>query len=524
MPLPRVLRQEFATLEKSFLSFMGFFGGQGFVLSNPDRTLQAKGGGRGLELYDRVLEDCHAHAVFQQRKLELISREWRVEAASEDAADVAAAELADAQLEALGMRDFPDAQQYGGQGFDGVALSLLDATAKGYSVGEIMWAMDGREIYPAEVRPKDPRRFGWVMGDNGWELRLITDAAGTQGEPLPDRKFIYHSPTATDSNPYGLGLCSKVFWPVFFKRQNIQFWLIFADKFGSPTPIGKYPVGTSEGDKETLLEALSNLTQGMATTVPEGMLIELLEATRSGSVDTYERLAKYCDQQISEAVLGQTGTMNQSDSGGSRARDEVAREGMISVISADADLLSRTLDRTLLRWITELNRPILGERAQPPHFKWIFDEEEDVNLVAARDKVLFDMGWARSEESIAEVYGEGFERKATPAPVDLSDRLPDPAPEVDEDEVELAEGDPVLPATELPRRWTARLAEDLGPISDRWIEQISALLEVSGSFEEFSAALGQLYPELNKDGFANTLRDAVLATMLGGAAEVEVRG
>ncbi|MBW4484904.1 MAG: DUF935 domain-containing protein [Tildeniella torsiva UHER 1998/13D] len=409
MPVPANLRQEFATLEKSFLSFMGFFGGQGFVLTNPDRTLQARGGGQGLLLYDRVLEDCHAHAVFQQRALELVSRDWRVEAASEDAADVKAAELVDAQLEALGVRDYPLAKEYGVQGFDGVALNFLEATPKGYGVGEVMWAADGREIFAAELRHKEQQRFGWVLGDGGWELRLITDATGTRGEAIPPRKIVYHSPTARDSNPYGLGLCSKVFWPVFFKRQNIQFWLIFADKFGSPTPVGKYPPGTSDPDKQTLLEALANLTQGLATTVPEGMLIEFLEATRSGNVTTYEGLARFMDEQTSECVLGQTGTTNQSDGGGSRARDEVARTGMMALIRADADLLSRTLDRTLIRWIVDANRPLLGEGARPPHFRWVFEEGEDLTAIATRDKLLFDMGFRRTPESVAEVYGDGYE-------------------------------------------------------------------------------------------------------------------
>jgi len=226
---------------------MGFFGGQGFVLSNPDRTLQARGGGKGLLLYERTLEDTHAHAVFQQRSLELISRDWRVEPASEDKADVMAAELVDAQLEALGVKDFPLANSYGAQGFDGVALHFLEAIPKGYSVGEAMWAVDGREVFVAEVRHKDQRRWGWVLGEMGWELRLITDASGSRGEAIPPRKIIYHAPTATDANPYGLGLCSKVFWPVFFKRQNIQFWLVFADKFGSPNPRGEISVRHQRG-------------------------------------------------------------------------------------------------------------------------------------------------------------------------------------------------------------------------------------------------------------------------------------
>jgi phage gp29-like protein len=585
--LSPVLRSEFATLEKSFLSFMGFFGGSGFILNNPDRTLLAKGGGQGLLLYDRVLEDTHAHAVFQQRSLELISHDWAVTPASDSRADRKAAELVERQLMALGSKPYALANTYGGNGFDGVALSLLEATAKGYAISEVMWAQDESEVFVAEVRPKDQRRFGWIMGLDGWELRLITDATGQRGVPLPDRKFIYHSPTATDANPYGLGLCSKVFWPVFFKRQNIQFWLIFADKFGSPTPVGKYAPGTSEADKATLLEALTSITQGMATAIPDGMLIEFLEATRSGSITTYEGLCRYMDEQISEAVLGQTGTTNQSDGGGSRARDEVARTGMMALIRADADLLARTLERTLIRWMVDANRALLGERAQPPSFKWVFDTPADLNELVKRDKVLFDMGFAPSVEYIVETYGEGFappeDTTSTPSPLngaqvqsltalltqavdtnwpaELLDAVlmatfpslpedtrkaivagveaieaPEPAPNpfqpvapvvAQPEPTEDTPEDAAFAETDEPDT-AALLAERLGteaaPHFERMLATLRRRLQSAPSLAAFSEGLASAYPDLDDGALVSLLSNAISASRLAGLYEAQEDG
>jgi phage gp29-like protein len=275
-----------------------------------------------------------------------------------------------------------------------------------------MWHSDGREIFAAEVRHRDQRRFGFNATDNGYELRLLTKSNWLQGEVIPPRKIVYHSPTATDLNPYGLGLDSKIFWPVFFKRQDIQFWLIFADKFGSPTPLGKYSPGESEANKAILMEALNSITQGLAAAVPEGMTIEFIEAIRGGSVQTYEGLCRYMDEQISECILGQTGTTNQSSGGGSRARDEVARTGTMALIQADADLLARTLDRTLIRWIVELNRPILGEQARPPHLSWVFEEAKGKEL-AERDNIVVSWGYEPTEEYVQENYGTGFVKAVT---------------------------------------------------------------------------------------------------------------
>lgn len=530
MALSTALRSEFATLQKSFLSFMGFYGGTGFILQNPDRTLREKGNGEGLRLYDRVLEDAHAHAVFQQRSLELISRDWEVTPASDSRADRKAADLVERQLMALGIRDYPLARIYGHHGLDGVALHFLEAIPKGYAVGEVMWATDTTEVFAAEIRHRDQRRFGWIMGEDNWELRLITDRDGTRGEPIPDRKIIYHAPTATDGTPYGLGLCSKVFWPVFFKKQNIQFWLIFADKFGSPTPVGKYQPGTSEEDKAVLLEALNNLTQGLATILPEGMLIEFLEATRSGSITSYEALCRYMDEQISEAVLGQTGTTNQSDGGGSRARDEVARTGMVALVRADADLLARTLERTLIRWMVDANRPILGERAQAPSFRWKFDTPEDLTETATRDKLLFDMGWVRTQDSLTETYGEGYEPKSTPEPPPMM-ATPQSAPEQPDDEPALPtptepedmpadaafaepDDDPMQPLTE-------RLATETAPYWRQMIDVLRERLASATSLEQFLADLNRAYPDLPDGDLLQILSQALSASRFAGIYEAQ---
>jgi phage gp29-like protein len=528
MPVPAILRAEFATLEKSFLSFMGFFSGQGFILQNPDRTLRARGGGQGLLLYERVLEDARAHAVFQQRALEITRRKWEVKPASDDAPDQLAAELVEAQLESLGAKEYPLAQEFGMHGLDGTALFLLEATAKGYSVGEKMWAEDGRERYVAEVRYKEQQRFGWIREADRWNLRLITDY-GSKGEDLPPNKFIYHSPTARDSNPYGLGLCSKVFWPVFFKRQNIQFWLIFADKFGSPTPIGKYPPGTSDADKDVLLDALASLTQGLATTVPEGMMVEFLEAMRSGSVTTYESLARYMDEQTAEIVLGETGTVNQSGGGGSRARDEVAQSGLQAICQADADFLARTLDRGLVGSIVEMNRPILGERARAPRLRWLFEEHEDLTHVAERDKLLFDMGFRRTLESVTETYGEGYElvdqgAGALSAAPDPAAPQQVPVPSQQEEQIEMAEprlAPPPNRDTYTPDLFAQRLGQEASPVMAGMIATLREKLAAATSLEEFMVDLNASYADLDSGELLQIFREAVTASRLAGIYEAQ---
>lgn len=361
----------------TYPSFMG-------LLANRDDTLLTRGGGKGLKLYDEIERDCHAFAVLQKRKLAVIARQWEVQPASDSPLDKKAADLVTRQLTNMNI--------------DQVTVDLLDALLKGYAVGEIMWAVDGSEIVAQRVIARDQRRF--VFGDR-YELRMLTLSDLLRGEEMPPRKFLVHSFGAKDASPYGRGLGTRLFWPVFFKRQDITFWLTFADKFGSPTAIGKYPVGASKTEKDTLLEALAAIAQDTGITVPEGMVIEYLEAQRSGSTDAYEKLAKYMDDQISEAVLGETMSTSAKSSGLGSSQANVHNEVRLELVKADADLLSGMLNATLLPWLTEFNVP----GAKPPKFWRKVEEEKDLAAQAERDKLIFDMGYKPTLDYIVNTYG-----------------------------------------------------------------------------------------------------------------------
>jgi phage gp29-like protein len=385
--LPKDMRREIATIASDPL--LPAFGG---VLRNLDDTLLTRGAGKGLKIYDEIERDCHAYAVLAKRKNAVIAREWQVDAASPGGLDQRAADLVREQL--INLK------------FDQVCLKLLDATLKGYAVGEIIWDTDGAEIVVAAVKVKPQRRF---LFDEDGQPRLITLANQMPGEPLPPRKFIVHrSGEKDDDNPYGLGLGYRLFWPVFFKRQDITFWLAFVDKFASPTVVGEYPPGTSEADQKKLLAATAAVAAETGIIIPQGMLLRLLDASRSG-IDTYETLARYMDEQISEAVLGETLSTNIGGTG-SLAAAQTHNDVRLELAKGDADLLCDTINESLIRWLVELNVP----GADPPKVWRSFAEKEDLKSRAETDKIICDMGFEPGAEYINATYGGKWARKQEP--------------------------------------------------------------------------------------------------------------
>lgn len=479
---------EIASIQRDINRAM--FGG---VLENLDDTLKTRGGAKGLKIYDELARDTHAFAVLQKRKLAVTSRPWQVDPASDAPGDKRAAELVAAQLKALG--------------FDRLTRNLLDATLKGYAVGEVLWEIRGAEIWAAKVKPRNQRRFVFAEDES---LRLLTRENPMKGEALPERKFLLHR-FGDDESPHGLGLGNKLFWPVFFKRQDITFWLTFLDKFGMPTAVGKYPSGAGAPEQKKLLAALAAIAQDAGVIVPEGMLIELLEAARGGATDSYEKMARYMDEQISECVLGESITTTPAATGLGSGVASVQNEVRKEIAQADADEISETLNESLVRWIVDFNTPGAGY----PTVWRDMEDAEDLNTRAERDKSLHEMGYEpESIEYINETYGGKWRKKAGPAPSGA--RRP-PAP--DGNASQFAEGAPLAP--DAADTYVERLDREARAAFEALLEPVRRLVMSAGSLADIRDGLLDIYPDMDTTAFAEVFGQALVAADLAGRHEVQ---
>lgn len=458
-------------------------------VSPEDETLATRAAGKGIKLYRDIERDAHAWAVLDKRKRAVIARPWNVEAATDDPRDAQAAELVAEQL-----RRIP---------FDRVCYELLDAVLMGYAVGEVIWQIDADQVRPIELISRGQERFRF---DEDRRLRLITLNSPTEGELLEPRKFIVHRHGGRDANPYGLGLGTRLFWPCYFKRQDISFWLVFLDKFGGPTALGKYPSGALDAEKQTLLAALAAIRQDSAVVIPDGMSAELLEAARSGSSDAYERMARYMDEQISLIVLSETMTTTAASAGLGSSQADVHNDVRIELAMADGDLLADTLQATLCQWIVDFNLPGAGV----PRIQRQFDEPEDKNVTAERDKKLTEMGLEPEDQYIKDTY-PGWRRKAATPPtapgLPAANNTPPaefaaPEAEAFPDQAELDALLDSLPAPELQ----AQAEQLLRPVID--------MLESAGSYDAALGGLAEVYPDIASD----KLQDMVSRAFASAAA------
>jgi phage gp29-like protein len=114
------------------------------------------------------------------------------------------------------------------------------------------------------------------------------------------------------------------------------------------------------------------------------------------------------DDWIAEVVLGQEPRAN---GGGALAAASKERQSVrLDLVQADSDLLSETLNSTLIAWICEYNglAPCLVYRQ--------IKEEEDKKAESETDKNVAGMGFELSEEAVREKYGDGWRKKAVGEP------------------------------------------------------------------------------------------------------------
>jgi phage gp29-like protein len=356
----------------------------GKILLNPDTVLSSQSGGQGIKIYEDMLFEARVFSEMQKRKLAVIGKEWDIEPASDDTQDV---KVADFVKEVFKKFSYDTARQ-----------ALLSGIITGFKPAEVMWNYSEGDIWIKSLNGGSPRRFAFDLQGN---LRLLTWGNMIEGEALPERKFIIFRNPSDNNSPFGDALGRALYWPIWFKKNGIKFWAVFLDKFGQPTPWGKYPSGTDGDSQNKLLDSLKAMQTDQAIITPDNVTVELLEAARSSSVDSYDRWEKFWNDAITFIILGQTATTEGTPGklGAETERADIRQE----IVKADADLLSEPQNNDLIPWICDYNFP--GLKKYPK--VWVrTDPEEDLKPLAERDRIIVkEIGLPTPKKYFYDTYG-----------------------------------------------------------------------------------------------------------------------
>lgn len=458
-------------------------------LPNTDEVFRAAG---GWKAWKELLRDDQVAATFAQRRLAVVSRATEVEPASQSRADRRAAELVRATIDRLA--------------WDTITEQMLHARLFGLAIAEVIWAPERGQLVVQDIRVRDAERFAFASDG----ALLLRTSRRPDGERMPDKKFwICSVGAAHHDEPYGRGLAHALWWPVWLKRQGARYWAIFLEKFGAPTALGRFPVGTDAAERDRLLQAIQAIQTDAGVILPEGMGIELLEASRAGSAG-YEQWLAYWDRAIAKVVLGQTMT---TEDGSSLSQARVHQDVRREIVQADADLICQSAAASWITWLVELNLP----GATPPRIWRDLSEPEDLEARARRDATLASIGWKLTADAVSRVYGDDYE-PVEPAEPPAAGEAPAAAPPNGADRtVDAAErAEPPPPADQI----ADRLAIEADPLVAAWVERLRAMVEAASSLEELRATILEAFGELDGAELTRILGQALLVAQAAGRADV----
>lgn len=468
------------------------------------QILKSAASGDPLEYFElaEIMEerDPHYAAVLGTRKRGVAQIEISVEAASDDKAHEAQADMIRQWLKRDELQD--------------EIFNMMDAVGKGISFTEIIWDLSGGQCWPNRLEFRDPRSFTYDR--ETLNIPLLRD--GTQNIALAPCKFIVNRIQAKSGLAIRGGLARVAAWGWMFKMFAAKDWAIFIQTYGQPIRIGKYGQGASAEDKNILFRAVTNIAGDCAAIMPDSMAIEFVEGKSStGSNGHYEARCNWLDMQISKLVLGQTTTTDAVSGGHAVSKEH--RKVQEDIERADAKALSATLNRDLIRPFIDLN---FGTQKAYPRLVIARPEEQDVAMMVGAVEKLVPLGFKVSVQGLRKLTG-------LHEPVDEADVLQLPKPKTEEPPAKQSlAGNPFASfapqVNEPPEKDDVdHLIDIAGPAMDAAtaliIEQLFTETTNAASLEDLQSRLLDMLPNLPEAKLAAAMGEAfVLADLQGRVA------
>ena len=269
-----------------------------------------------------------------------------------------------------------------------VVSQILETYLYGLNVFEVNYKEKEGLVYPRLVQ-RDFRQF--KFNDAG---EFVFNAGGSE-QAIPPLKVIYALNRANFRKVYGDGLLKKLYFPVKMKNASLKFWFRFLEKFGSPWAIAK----TSYEPDEMAAEVQAMLS-GDSAVIDTDEEITLVQPT--SNVD-FTRLPAYLDNQISKAILGANLASDVKE--GSYAAAKTHNEIREDLAANDAKILIFVMNKAI-SFFKEIN----GYNGEL--YAKLFDEDAPNTERAARDKTLYDMGFAPTKKYITSTYNIEIDENA----------------------------------------------------------------------------------------------------------------
>jgi phage gp29-like protein len=493
---PTSLSQELAVRSRT----LDYFGLTNLYLPNPDPILKSQG--RDIRVYSDLMTDDRVAGGITNRINATLALSWDIDQGKAKNRQAKAVKEIFTKLPLTRITE----------------QLIRGARAYGYCPTELLTARWQGINIPIDIVPKPQR---WFVFNQENQLRFLTRTNLLSGEELPKRRFICPTNEASYENPYGLGLNSRCFWPVTFKRGGWRYLVQYAEKFGQTWPIGKLPRSATKDQIDDLLDTLERMIQDGVAVIPDDGSVELKESGSKGATsDLHRGIIQEANSAISTVWLGHAG-VGESTSGGKLGDDKLSIEVRQDIRDADVRLVEEAYNQ-VIDYICEEN---WGSSEGAPRFTFIIEKEVDLKQAERDDKLTASL--ERSGKRLSSAY---FERTYNLEQGDVeeapAEQLP-PAPTpkdtpIVDDQSAFAEpgdgGDATSDNADLLAVQAETAAE---PFLNQWLTAAKKIVDGAGNLIDLRDDLLKQSAKLDIAPMAAHIRDALLISTLLGRAEVK---
>lgn len=353
-----------------------------FEMMSPDDLLTR----RGWKVYREMMSDDQIKACIWYKRVLLCARPFDMKPASDSQTDKDAAEFIQKNFEAVGMKR--------------IMWEMLSAFQYGFSAGEILWEIKNRDtgngapmLHLKDVKYRDPEWIHIHVDRHGNIVDFVqkppSPLSGETEITIQPEKVLHYAYQREFSNHYGVSDLRAAYRAWWSKKYITQFWNVFLERFGAPLMKMTYPSGSSEQLKSSLKSIMSNLSSKTDILVPEGVAIELVEATRAGQAK-YDEALQYYDDRIAAAILipALLGMGGGDVKRGSDSQSRLHLRTLMKVIQYLGDEIGREIQEKLVKPIVDAN----FTTGQYPQFMFQDYGEFEAFEITDAVKELFNAG------------------------------------------------------------------------------------------------------------------------------------
>lgn len=338
-----------------------------FEWINDDEVIRTK----GFAAYDQMQHDDTIKAALAMKSALVSGRKYEMAPAGDGEQDKEVAQFVQDQLEKIQ--------------FNRVLRETCTSFRWGYAVAEVVWELSewkGQQVIGIKkVAFRDPKRL-WMHTDAQGNMKRVRQwpdflpgslapqtgrFMGTSPIDLPMDRLFHYAHQSEFRNPYGTSDLRSIYKNWWAKKFIVQFWNVFLERLGSPLMTVKYPQGADNTLKETIKKILNGLSAKTEVMVPEGVVFELVEATRAGNGD-YSGALNYHDTAIAKGILvpALLGFQSGNPARGSDSQSRLHLRTLFKITGTIGDEMASAFKEQVIKKLVDFNFDV----KEYPEFNW----------------------------------------------------------------------------------------------------------------------------------------------------------